>query len=55
MTGAGGVVQAVVFGFGGVDITDQGIRMVQTVIPEQWDRLIIKGFNFDNTMQSHIN
>jgi hypothetical protein len=42
LTGAGGVLQSVIFGFAGIDITDQGIKTVQTVIPEEWDRVIIK-------------
>ncbi len=42
LTGAGGILQSVIFGFGGVDITDQGIKTIQTVIPEAWDRVIIK-------------
>lgn len=42
LTGAGGVLQAVVFGFAGVEITDQGVTKVQTVIPDEWDRVIVK-------------
>jgi trehalose/maltose hydrolase-like predicted phosphorylase len=36
LTGAGGVIQAVIFGYAGIDITDQGVVKVQTVIPDQW-------------------
>lgn len=34
LTGAGGVIQSVIFGYAGVDITDQGVVKVQTVIPD---------------------
>lgn len=33
LTGAGGVIQSVIFGYAGIDITDQGVVKVQTVIP----------------------
>jgi hypothetical protein len=36
------VLQAVIFGFAGVDITDSGITKVQSVIPDEWDRVVIK-------------
>jgi len=44
LTGAGGVVQSIVFGFGGYDITDDGLKKIETVIPKQWTKLTIKGF-----------
>lgn len=34
LTGAGGILQTVIFGYAGLDITDQGIKNVQTVIPD---------------------
>ena len=34
MTGAGGIIQSVIFGYAGVDITDKGVEKVQTVIPD---------------------
>lgn len=42
LTGAGGVIQSVIFGYAGIDITDQGVVKVQTVIPNSWDRVLIK-------------
>ena len=42
LTGAGGILQSVIFGFAGLDITDQGIKTIQTVIPDVWDRVIVK-------------
>ena len=42
-TGAGGVLQAVLVGFGGLDITARGIVQVKSVLPPQWKSLTIKG------------
>lgn len=42
-TGAGGLLQAVIFGFGGLEITLRGIVQKKTVLPSSWTRLEIKG------------
>ncbi len=42
-TGAGGLLQAVLNGFGGLEITDQGITQLKTSIPSGWKSLTIKG------------
>lgn len=42
-TGAGGMLQAVLSGFGGLDITDNGIVQLRTKIPRKWKSLTIKG------------
>ncbi len=42
-TGAGGMLQAVIYGFGGLDITDEGIIQHNTVLPASWKKLTIKG------------
>ena len=42
-TGAGGVIQSVVMGFGGVEITPNGIVQVKSSLPKHWKRLIITG------------
>ena len=42
-TGAGGILQAVLMGFGGLDITAKGIGQVKSVLPTQWKSLTIKG------------
>jgi trehalose/maltose hydrolase-like predicted phosphorylase len=42
-TGAGGVLQSVLMGFGGLDITPKGIIQVKSVLPSQWKSLTIKG------------
>ena len=47
-TGAGGMLQAVLAGFGGLDITDEGIIQLDTKIPPEWERLVIKGVGTEN-------
>ncbi|MCS7017610.1 MAG: glycoside hydrolase family 65 protein [Cytophagales bacterium] len=42
-TGAGGMLQVVLNGFGGLDITDQGIIQLKTKLPAQIKSLTIKG------------
>jgi trehalose/maltose hydrolase-like predicted phosphorylase len=46
-TGAGGIIQSVVMGFGGLDITSQGIRQVKTKLPSKWKSLTITGVGKD--------
>jgi protein-glucosylgalactosylhydroxylysine glucosidase len=42
-TGAGGILQAVLMGFGGLEITPQGIKQIPSVLPSTWSSLTIKG------------
>jgi trehalose/maltose hydrolase-like predicted phosphorylase len=42
-TGAGGMLQAVIFGFGGLNITDQGITQLKTTLPKGWKSIKITG------------
>ncbi|MDO9255057.1 MAG: glycoside hydrolase family 65 protein [Bacteroidales bacterium] len=42
-TGAGGVLQSVLMGFGGLDITPDGIVQLKSVLPENWKKLSITG------------
>ncbi|PSR54738.1 glycosyl hydrolase family 65 [Adhaeribacter arboris] len=42
-TGAGGILQAVIMGFGGVEITPEGIKQVRSVLPKNWKSLTITG------------
>ncbi len=42
-TGAGGVLQAVLFGFGGLEFTDQGIIQKGGSLPQAWTSLTITG------------
>ena len=42
-TGAGGVLQSVLMGFGGLDITPDGIIQKPPILPENWTKLTITG------------
>ncbi len=42
-TGAGGMLQAVLNGFGGLDITDAGVIQQKSKLPKKWKSLTIKG------------
>ncbi|HZH37890.1 MAG TPA: glycoside hydrolase family 65 protein [Flavisolibacter sp.] len=42
-TGAGGILQAVIMGFGGVEITPTGLTQIKTVLPKGWTGLTITG------------
>jgi protein-glucosylgalactosylhydroxylysine glucosidase len=42
-TGAGGILQAVIMGFGGIEITPEGIKQVKSVLPKTWKSLTITG------------
>ncbi|GAB3576187.1 hypothetical protein GCM10027578_41590 [Spirosoma luteolum] len=46
-TGAGGMLQAVMNGFGGLEITDQGITQLKTRLPKKWKSLTLKGIGPD--------
>ena len=41
-TGAGGFLQAVIFGFGGLQITDNGLVQTKSTLPKTWSSLKIK-------------
>lgn len=43
MTGAGGLLQAVLFGFAGLEITERGIECLGPALPPSWKRLVIRG------------
>jgi trehalose/maltose hydrolase-like predicted phosphorylase len=46
-TGAGGFLQAVIFGFGGLQIGDTGITQLKTKLPSGWKSLEIRGAGVD--------
>lgn len=46
-TGAGGMLQSVLFGIGGLDITDDGIKTLNTKLPKKWKSLKITGLGVD--------
>jgi len=48
-TGAGGMLQAVIFGFGGLQITDQGVIQNKTTLPPQWKSLRITGVGINGS------
>ena len=47
-TGAGGMLQTVLFGFGGLHITDEGIIQKDSILPKNWKSLTIKGIGVNN-------
>lgn len=46
-TGAGGTLQAVLFGFGGLTITQTGVVQNKSVLPKKWKSLQIKGVGLE--------
>jgi len=46
-TGAGGMLQAVIFGFGGIEITNKGLEQIQSQVPASWKKLTITGLGAD--------
>lgn len=42
-TGAGGVLQSILMGFGGLEISPDGIVQIKTTLPENWEKLTITG------------
>lgn len=46
-TGAGGILQAVLMGFGGLDITPAGITQIKSSLPKHWKKLTITGVGAD--------
>jgi trehalose/maltose hydrolase-like predicted phosphorylase len=42
-TGAGGILQSVLMGFGGLEITPTGITQIKTVLPKNWKSVTISG------------
>lgn len=46
-TGAGGLLQAVINGFCGLEITDSGIKQLPSKLPGHWKKLVVKGVGPD--------
>jgi trehalose/maltose hydrolase-like predicted phosphorylase len=46
-TGAGGILQSVLMGFGGIDITPKGISQIKSVLPRHWKKLTLTGIGPD--------
>lgn len=47
ITGAGGTLQSVLMGFGGLRITDKGIEATGAKVPDKWTGLTLKGIGPD--------
>lgn len=55
-TGAGGILQAVIMGFGGVNINyDGGITQVRSVLPKHWKRVTLTGIGNNHEVFSVTN
>jgi trehalose/maltose hydrolase-like predicted phosphorylase len=46
-TGAGGMIQAMLNGFGGLEITPHGIEQLKTTLPSKWKSLTLKGIGVE--------
>jgi trehalose/maltose hydrolase-like predicted phosphorylase len=46
-TGAGGIIQGLLMGFGGLDITPDGITQVKSKLPSNWKSLTITGVGIE--------
>lgn len=46
-TGAGSMLQAVINGFGGLELTDNGIVQLKSKLPASWKKLILRGVGPD--------
>lgn len=49
-TGAGGMLQTVLFGFAGLDFSDDGIVQRNPILPKEWKSLTIKGVGPEKKM-----
>ncbi len=46
-TGAGGILQSVLMGFGGLEITNKGIIQIKSVLPPNWKSLTLTGIGIE--------
>jgi hypothetical protein len=51
-TGAGGFLQSVLFGFGGLEITPNGFVQLKTALPSHWKSLTLSGIGKDKKTYS---
>ena len=54
VTGAGGLLQTVINGFCGLEITDNGIKQLSSKLPKHWKKLTITGVGKDRKTYSRI-
>jgi protein-glucosylgalactosylhydroxylysine glucosidase len=52
-TGAGGILQSVLMGFGGLEITSKGITQIKTALPPNWKSVTLTGIGVDK--KTYIN
>lgn len=55
VTGAGGILQSFLNGFGGLEITDNGITQVKSVLPANWKKLTLKGIGVERRNYEVVN
>jgi len=58
-TGAGGMLQAVINGFCGLELTDKGVVQLPAALPRHWKRITVKGVgpgrkSYTNTSQQGV-
>lgn len=54
-TGAGGIIQSVLMGFGGIEITNKGIIQIKSAIPKAWKSLKITGVGVEKKTFQVVN
>jgi trehalose/maltose hydrolase-like predicted phosphorylase len=47
LTGAGGIIQSLLMGFGGLDITEKGIIQLKSKLPSNWKSLTLAGIGVE--------
>lgn len=47
-TGAGGFLQTMLFGFGGLEITPRGVVQIKSTLPAQWKSVTLTGIGPQN-------
>jgi len=54
-TGAGGLIQSILMGFGGLDITPKGIVQIKSALPKGWKSLTITGVGVEKKTFTVLN
>jgi len=54
-TGAGGILQSVLMGFGGLDITPKGLTQIKSTLPPNWKSLTLKGIGVEKKTYTVMN
>lgn len=54
-TGAGGLLQAVINGFCGLEITDNGIKQVKAALPKHWKKVMVTGVGPEGKTYMNVN